>query len=261
MLKKMLIVLVLITGIAPAGFAQDQRDTSVELEGRIWFPELTAQLQVTAENLQGTVIDLERDLGLKDEDFPEGRFVWYTGPKSRLYLNYTQRSFSAEKILDRSITFRGRTFDVNARAATDLDLAFARLGWAWEFINSGNGFFKLGTLLEARGIMAKMSIEGQVNAQAARAEKTIISGLPTIGIALDINPSRAVNIFAVASGFPDTKYGYALDTEAGLKVIPHKNFSLFGGYRYLRVKGEKDDPDDFVRVTFSGPFAGASLRF
>lgn len=261
MLKKILILLALITGIAPAGFGQDQRDTSVEFEGRVWFPEMTAHVQVTAENLQGTVIDLERDLGLRDEDFPEGRFVWYTGPKSRLYLNYTQRSFSAERILNRSITFRGRTFDVNARAATDLDIAFTRLGWAWEFITSGNGFFKLGTLLEARGVMAKMSIEGQVNAQTARVEKTVFAGLPTIGFALDINPGRAVNIFAVASGFPDTKYGYALDTEAGLKLIPFDNFSLFGGYRYMRVKGEKDDPDDFVRVSFSGPFAGASLRF
>ena len=38
--------------------------------------------------------------------------------------------------------------------------------------------------------------------------KKVLFGLPTVGVALDINPHKRVNIFGAVSGLPAGSYGY-----------------------------------------------------
>jgi len=230
----------------------------VEFEGRYWFTDLTAKAKVTESGI-GTEVDFKADLGIKDEDFPEGRFTWYTGPNSKLRLAYTQVAYSGDKNIERTIEFGGKTYTAGTRVITDLDAKYLRLGWAWQFINIAEGMVKLGTLLEAKGLLMETSLEAPNLTPPIKESARFRGVLPTIGAALDINPHKVVNVFAEISGLYAGKYGYFLDGEAGVKIILIKNLSVVGGYRILDFKGE-DDPD-FGKLEILGPFVGATLRF
>ncbi len=118
---------------------------------------------------------------------------------------------------------------------------------------------KLGTLLEAKGFLVDISLDAPNLIPPVKESEEFVGGLPTVGFALDMNPHRIVNIFAEVSGIHAGEYGYFLDGEAGVKIIPIKNLSLLGGYRILNFKAE-DDPD-FAKLKISGLFVGATLRF
>jgi len=255
MLRKLLFVICFLFITISMAFAQDVK---VEFEGRYWITGLTCTAKVT-DNGVGTDINFKSDLGLKNKNFPDGRFTWYTGPNSKLRLAYTQISYSGDKDVEKTIEFGGKTYIDGTRVLTDLDVKYARLGWVWQFINIANGKFKLGTLLEAKGFWVDMSLEAPNLVPPIKESKKLAAALPTIGVALDINPHKIVNIFVEVSGLPAGKYGYFLDGEAGAKIIPIKNLSIVGGYRIFDIKAN-DDPN-YAKLKISGPFVGATLRF
>ena len=230
----------------------------VEFEGRYWITDFAAKGKVTVFDI-GTEIDFKDDLGLKDEDFPDLRFTWYTGPKSKLRLAYTQAAYRGDKNIERTIEFGGESYTVGTRVKTDLDVYYLRLGWAWQFIDIANGKVKCGTLLEAKGFLVDIALDAPDLIPPIKESEEFVGGLPTIGAVLDINPHRMVKVFAEVSGIYAGKYGYFLDGEVGVKVVPIKNLSILGGYRILDFKAE-DDPD-FAKLRISGPFVGATLRF
>jgi len=230
----------------------------VEFEGRYWITDLTAKAKVTESGI-GTGIDFKDDLGLKDENFPDARFTWYTGPNSKLRLAYNQVAYDGDENIERTIEFGGSIYPVGTRVITDLDIKYLRLGWAWQFINIAKGKVKLGTLLEAKGLLMKISVEAPNLIPPIKESVRFRGILPTLGSALDINPHKIVNIFAEVSGIYAGEYGSFLDGEAGVKIIPIKNLSVLGGYRIFYLKAEDDS--DFAKLKISGPFVGATLRF
>jgi hypothetical protein len=254
--KALLSVVFLISTVACIAFAH--AEPKVEFEGIYWITDLTAKAKV-AKNNAGTDIDFEADLGLKDKNFPEGRFTWYIGPKSKVRLAYTPIGYSGDKNIERTIEFGGKTYTAGTRVITDLDVQYVRLGWAWQFVNISNGKIKFGTLLEAKGFWIDTSLETPEVVPPIKESEKFAIGLPTIGVALDINPHKVVNFSVEVSGMSAGKYGYFLDSEAGVKIIPVKNLSITGGYRMFDIKA-KDEPD-YAKLEISGPFVGATLRF
>lgn len=252
--------------VAPSLFQQEEttrkaeRETGVkvEFEGRYWITDLTAEAKVTGSGI-GTDIDLKDDLGIKDEDFPDVRFTWYPGPNSKVRLAYTQVAYSGDKTIGRTIAFDGKIYTIGTRVITYYDVKYLRLGWTWQFINIVKGKVKFGTLVEAKGALVDISLDAPYLIPPIKESEKFIGGLPTVGAALDINPHKLVNVFAEVSGIYAGKYGYFLDGEAGIKIIPIKNVSVVGGYRIFDVTVE-DEPD-LAQLRISGPFIGATLRF
>lgn len=253
MLKNLVWGLMLCLLIASTVWAQN---AAVEFEGRYWMTNLTAEAKVT-EAGQGTNIDLKSDLGMADKNFPSGRFSFFAGPNHRLTLNYTPISYSTDSTLKRTVEFGGETYDVNTRVIAALNLQYLRLGWAYQFINVDSGKFKFGTLVEIKGVQGDVSLAapslGIDNAW------DFTAWLPALGLAMDINPTPFLNIFAEISGLPAGEYGAIWEGEAGIKFIPFKNFSISGGYRLVNIDA-RNDPD-YARIKLGGPFVGLSLRF
>lgn len=242
----------------PEGKLRDEKiRLKIEFEGRYWITDLTAEARVTETGI-GTEID-KADLGLTDENHPDLRFTWYTGPKSKLRLAYAQLAYSGDKIIERTFEFGGSIYPAGSRVVTDFAVQHLRLGWAWQFINVIDGKVKLGTLLEAAGFFLKSSLETPNLIPPKGESARVRIAFPTIGGALNINPHKVVNVFTEVSGIYAGRYVYFLDGEAGVKIIPLKNFSIVGGWRVLSFTGKDDD--DFVKLRISGPFIGATLRF
>jgi hypothetical protein len=256
MSRKFFLVVALLAVIPCVASAQS--DITVEFEGRYWITNSKGKATV-ADNDIGTDINFKSDLGIKDENYPEGRFTWYTGPNSKIRLAYTQVGYNGDEIVERTIEFGGKTYTVGTRVITDVDVKYLRIGWAWQFINIGKGMVKLGTLLEGKGVWIKASLEAPNLVPSVKESEKLLFGLPTIGIALDINPYKMINIFGEVSGLPAGNYGYMYDGEAGIKFIPIKYFSILGGYRICEIKAKSDT--DYAKLTVYGPFVGATLRF
>ena len=235
----------------------------LELEGRYWPATLTSSVRVTGD--QGEVpsdlstIDLKSDLGLKDKNLKDWRVTLFTGPHSRLRAGYVKMDYSADQQVQRTIVFEGQRYTVGTRVLTKLTLDYSRYGWIWEFVGGRSSKVRFGTLLEAKTISIDTSLSAP-SLDPPVAEKKKLSGtLPTIGLVLDIDPTRTVNIFAEFSGMSVGNKGHAWDGEAGFKVTLGSHLVLNGGYRYFDL--EVNDDPDFAKLKNSGPFVGAGLRF
>jgi hypothetical protein len=256
MARSILLVLTILVCTPCLAFAQ--KDVTLEFEGRYWFPNLQGNVKVTQNDI-GTNINLKRDLDIENEGYPEFRLTWYTGPKSKIRVAYTQANYEGDTNLAKAIEFNGEIYNIGTRAESELDIKYLRLGWAWQFINMGKGKFRLGTLVDGKVFWVKGSLEAPDLSPPVKESESFFFGLPTIGLALDINPHRILNIFAEGSGMYAGSYGYMYDAEAGVKLIPIKILTLLAGYRILEFKGQIEH--DYVKARVYGPFAGVTVRF
>jgi len=258
MSKKFLFVLAFIILTPCVAFAQ-KKDVTIELEGRWWFTDLQSKVKVTDSNGIGTDIDLKDDLGLKDEGLPEIRLTWYTGKKSKIWAAYGQVGYDGDENVQKTIQFGDTTYTLGTRVKTELDMKYLDVDWAWQFIYIDKGLFKAGTLLGAKVFWLNASLEAPDLATPIKEKEKITFGLPTLGIALDFNPHKMLNIYAQGSGLYAGSYGYLYDAEIGIKLIPIKILSIVGGYRIMQLKAE--DGDDYAKAKLYGPFVGVTVRF
>lgn len=256
MAGKMFLILAIFIFTPCLAFAQ--KDVTLEFEGRYWFPNLQGHIKVTGNDI-GTDINLTRDLDIDNAGYPELRVTWYTGPKSKIRLAYTQANYEGDTNLTEAIEFNGETYNVGTRVESELGIRYLRFGWAWQFINMGKGKFRLGTLVEGKLFWVKTSLEAPDLSPPVKESDTLFFGLPTIGLALDINPYRILNIFAEGSGMYAGSYGYTYEVEAGVKLIPIKILTILAGYRILEFKGQIEH--NFVKARVYGPFVGGTVRF
>jgi hypothetical protein len=266
MLRKSLLTCVIFFCAAVLARAAD---AVVEFEGRYWMPDLAAKAKVTESSIAGSDVNFKSELGIKDEDFPEGRFIWHTGPNSRIRAYYTQAQFKGDRIVARTINFDGKTYTAGARVRSKLDLQYFGLGWLWEFIDVLDGKLKMGTVLEAKGVAGKVTLDAP--SLAINESADFIAGLPTAGVTVTISPFKDekpyasgnvlsnFSIYAEGAGMSAGKYGYFIDAEAGLRWTPVTYVSVSGGYRNVSLKAQ--DKPDYAKLELRGPFAAASIRF
>jgi hypothetical protein len=122
---------VLLAALAPAVHAEAGDPLSdrfnIQLGGFLLSTETT--LRVDGEFDQGTEIDSERDLGLKDSDRFRIDAYWRIAPKHKIRLMYFDTSNEADKTLERTIEFNDTIYnvglDVHAKTQTQVtELAY-----------------------------------------------------------------------------------------------------------------------------------------
>jgi len=255
-MKKVLVCAGMVLGMC--GFVLAGEHPLIEVDGRYWMPNLEASVRVVESDI-GAEFNAKDDLGVDDENFPDGRIIWNASPNSRIRLGYTQIEYSGSQDVTRSIDFNGQTYSAGTLVESELKLNYIRLGWIWQFINMFDEKLKLGPIVEAKGIMAEVSLDAPNLTPAVSESEEFAGGLPTAGLALDIAPIEQVNLFCEASGLYVGDYGYFLDAEAGVEFKPIKYVSIIGGYRIIDMKIE-DEPS-FANVRMDGPFAGGKINF
>jgi opacity protein-like surface antigen len=232
-------------------------EPKIEFEGRYWVTDLQAETKVTSNSLIGTNIDLRDDLGIDNEDFPEARLTWHTGPNSRIRFAYTQVAYDGSKSLEKIVNFNGVTYAAGTQVNSELAIDYFRLGWVWQFLNFAEDKIKIGPMIEAKAFLLDISLDAP--SIPASESEDFMFGLPTIGGMLDFTLNEKLNLFAEASGLPSAGYGHFFDAEAGVRYIPVDNFTVILGYRAINAQIEDDDNFGELRIT--GPFCSATVRF
>ena len=238
--------------------AAGQEQPRFALEGWLWQGKLEASARISDGEL-GTVFDFKEDLGLADEDIPEGRLIWATGPRSRLRLGFLQVGYSGDATVTRTVEFGGQTYTVGTRVLTGLDKQYARLGWVWQFVQAAGGTFRFGTVLELKALAIDATLRAPELEEPISESESLDGILPTLGLAIDIVPHRSIDIFIEASGLDAGDRGSMIDAEAGVRYFPLANLGLLASYRILDLR--LDDDPDYAKLRIEGPFVGLSLRF
>lgn len=250
----LLIGLIVLTSFPAISLAEGPM---IELDVRSWYTDHEFNSKSSTAISDGSELDYKKDLGVHDNTLLDWRLTWYASPEHTFGLSFISTSLEGNMILTKNITHEGILFAQGSFVHTDIDLQLMELAWKWWFYNEK--YIKVGTLVEAKGIMLDVELLKSVG--QVKGQEELYTIIPFFGIAVSSSPFEFIELFGEASGiYIDQKnVGHAYDAEAGLRVYPFKNMRLGGGYRIMRINAE--DAPDYADFEIKGPFISAGLRF
>jgi hypothetical protein len=230
---------------------------SVEFVGRYWIPQMGSRIRVESGGF-GTDIDARRDLGMPDTNFPSGGFTWQHG-RTRLRFDYTPIDYSGDQTVTRTVLFGGRQYTVGTRVVSNLEVKHLQLGWAYQFISVREGKFRIGPMTELNGFLMRGSLAAPNLTTPFEQVEDLKVGIPTVGLAMDIQPHPSIDIYGQVSGMKAGDYGHFVNSDSGVKLRAWKHLVLTGGYRTFNLN--VNTSQDFAHLRLRGPFVGAGFRF
>ena len=142
---------------------------------------------------------------------------------------------------------------------SNLEVQHLQLGWSYQFINLGEGKFRLGPMAELNGFLMRGSLAAPDLRRPFQQTEDLKAGIPTVGVAMDIQPHRNVDIYGQVSGMKAGSYGYFVGSDSGVKVRAWKHLLLTAGYRTFNLTREY--VAGLRAFAAAGPFVGAGFRF
>lgn len=239
MVKKAAALLVFLAMV----FTGSEAFAVLDIEGRYWITNMDDEVKSGAT---GTTINLVDDLGVgDDENFFDVRATLELG-SHRLRYGYMPMSWEGRKTITQNITFNGQTYSATDTVSTGLDVAYHRLGYEYDIIDTLNN--RLGVIFEIKYFDIDASL-----VSATRNEKANIKApVPTIGVAAQVGLPMLFSVGGEVTGITLGSAAWLVDAEAGVNFKPAPFVVVSGGYRLLRLHADYDD--DLVDLSVSGPF-------
>ncbi len=254
MLRKLPLLCCTLLFCLPLGAAADEM---VAL--KIGYLNLSPSGQFASrEGVVNTLIDLEDDFDIDGENEILAEAAVQLGAV-RLSAGYLPLKFSGTSTLTRSITFNGRTFNVNERATGSMDVDLFDLGLTWYLVNIDDlpVRVQLGPELSVKVFDGEAAVVSQVTPTLSEA----VSGtapVPTLGLRGRVGFGDMLSL-AGRVGYVEYNDNSFLDADGQVEFSPIPMFGVYLGYRYLDL--EVDEGDLFVDATFDGPYGGVLVRF
>ena len=184
-LKKILqtfvgICLLLSTASLVYAEGEDRDQYKWRVAGFWWFSQPSGFVRGTTDE---TAIDLNRDFGFGSYSTFTGTADWRFKRKHHLIFSTSPVESTKRATLQRTITFRGDTYDVGTSVSVDLkSFAFAP-GYQWDFIRRNWGYVAVSTQIFL--LSTKQSVTGQVTVNEETATRTasgsVFAPLPVLG--------------------------------------------------------------------------------
>lgn len=217
----------------------------------------SGDVAVSADGLTGTVLDVEDDLGIDDSEDLFVEAALQLG-SFRLFAAYLPLSFSGNSVLTQDINFNGETFFQSSRVESEVDIDIYEAGLAWYMINIDDAPVRIqfGPEIAVKYVDARVEL---------RDNDYVLSEADSFGIPVPTLGARArvgvADYLGVIGRVGYTKYdgNSFLDFDGQVELSPIPLVGIFAGYRYLDI--DVDDNDILIDATFSGPYAGALVRF
>lgn len=235
-------------------------DFKVELGAMFWSPTPELAINTDALDVAGIgEVDFVQEFDILEKRFTEFRVTLKPARKHKLRFQYIPFKYDPEVVmLERTITFAGRTFTVGLPADAEVEWKMWRFGYEWDFISRSRGF--LGVLAELRRTELSAELSSLVASGAVLAE----APLPSIGIVSRVYPLPDLALNFEFSGFkvPETDGDYEgtyTDLEVSAMVNISNNLGVSAGWRRLStdIRIERD----FGDLKFSGIWFGGAIRF
>ena len=217
----------------------------------------SGDVAASADGLTGTVLDVDDDLGIDDSEDIFFEAALQLG-SFRLFAAYLPLSFSGDSVLTRDINFNGETFFQSSRVESEVDIDIYEAGLAWYMINIDDApvRFQFGPEIAVKYVDA--SVELRDNDYVLSETDSFGIPVPTLGARARVGLADYLGVVGRV-GYAKYDGNSFLDFDGQVELSPIPLVGIFAGYRYLSI--DVDDNDVIVDATFSGPYAGALVRF
>ncbi len=214
-------------------------------------------------------LDVEKDVGFQSYNTGVGKVDWKFTHKNHLYFIYYNFTQSKSVVLNRTVAFEGRTFNVGATASGALKSKIYVPGYQYDFIRRKRGSLGVQVQLNIIDVAGNLFAAAQVNNGVPQAATFSSSTLrvplpvagPTTRIYLIPNSGRLF-VDANVLGMYFFGYGNYVSSMGTLGFNLAKHLAIRGGYT-LGSRFEVKTSSDRAGVTLSqhGAVAGLEISF
>jgi hypothetical protein len=231
-------------------------DEMISIKGGYIQLKPDGKFAVSSGNVKGTSVDMD-DLGFDDSENYLVEAALKFG-SFRLYAAYMPVSFSGDEVLTQDINFNGETYIAGSKVDSDLNIDLYQAGLAWYLIDVDDLPVRLQLGPELSALYIKADAKMKENVYNLNESDSINMPLATIGLRGRLALGDYLGV-AGRVGYLGYDGNTFIDADAQVEFSPIPMLGLFAGYRYLDI--DIDESDVLINATFTGPFAGAMVRF
>lgn len=251
--KRCMLMIALLGFLTPPAYA----DENISFKAGYVKMAPEGDIAVSAGDVTGTTVNIEDDLGMDGEDgyFAEAALQF---DDFRLFAGYLPINFSGETILTKEVSFNGETFANNSRVKTDVEINIYEAGLAWFMVNVDDAPVRVQFGPEAAVKYVDVSLNMQDTASPLGTSESVSVAVPTIGARLRVAIADYLGVVGRAS-YMEYNDNSFMDVDTQVEFSPVPMLGIYAGYRYLDI--DVNESDVLIDATFSGPYAGAMVRF
>lgn len=246
-----------LAGDNPGTGSESPEDFRIQVTGSAWLVDSAGTIQSS-----GTPIDLVSDLGAQQQQ-PTfyGNFVYKPTKHQEIVVEGMPLDLTGNNTVDRTLTYRGRTFQVSDTIHSNASLDYFFAGYQYDVLSgpAGHlGFSVGGAYVGATGTILSVTSN-------TTASKTETLGLPLAGMDFRVFPIPGrhwLDIDGGIRGMGFGSYGYYTEANANGGVwVGH--FGLLGGYRAVNAdlhESNSTGPSG-INVRLKGPIFSVAFKW
>lgn len=218
-----------------------------------WSPQPTGQIQKGVSELEGTLLDVEADLGIGKAKASPLRASLRLGEAWKLRGSWSPLDFGGDVLSERAFVY-GTTFVFpGQRVITSLNGNYFTGEIEWDFLRRANGF--LGLLFGVKYFDVDVLL---LNADtSSRVVETERLPIPVVGLGGRAYLSRRLSVEGEFSGLPAGDRGHVWEILLAARVHLSERLAATGGWRKLVIEGR--DGRDFFSLALGQWTYGVEL--
>lgn len=261
--------LFLFLGLLPAVHAQKHEDFDqykLKINGGWFYSTPSGTIQGQGDTVP---VDFQKDLGFNSYSTFIGGLDWKFTRKNHFLLDASRFNSSNQKVLQRTITFQGQTFEAGLQTQSELDALFLSPGYQYDIIRRKRGHLGIGVHFNTFDTSAKISSQAQITGdgthyEARSASGSFIAPIPVAGPQYRLYLTNSPRLYVEGDVYGMYFFGYgnyvSLADSVGFSVGKH--ISVKAGYALasrLIVNAQTDRIG--IHMTQKGATAGLEFSF
>jgi hypothetical protein len=222
-----------------------QEQYAFRAEYREFRPELNGEAQKSSGGLEGTLLDLQRDLGLgvENERTFEVRATIQFKRGHKIRGSYTPLDYEGDLPARAEFNYGNTTFQRLDRIVTSLKGGYYSGSYEWDLFKGPRGY--LGALVGVK----VFDLDAVVLApdQGLRETDTLRAPVPVLGAVGRVYAGR-VSLEGEFSGLSIGSKGSLYEFETSARVHLSDRLAIQGGYRRLSVNAQDGDDEGNIKL-------------
>jgi hypothetical protein len=243
--------------------SDDFDDYKVRLDTYWFYSNPSGSVQGRSDEVP---VDFQKDLGFNGYSTFAVRADWKFTHKNHFYVALSRFNSSRQTILDRTITFRGQTFEAGTSVRSDLHAFLVAPGYQYDIIRRKRGHLGLGVQVDLFNTSAKITGAASEGGAVVSAKGSLLAPIPVAGPDYRIYLTNSPRVFLEGNVYGMYFFGYGnfVSTTDLLGGTLNKHISLSAGYQLgsrLVVNNSASANRIGLRLTQQGAIAGAEFSF
>ena len=242
-------ILLLVLSWPAPGLAQEGLPSEEQYVLRVeylwWSPQPQGELQKGLGEFDGTLLDIESDLGVQSGNANSLRGSIRLGTSWKLVGGWSPLDFKGDTTASQPFVYGTLVARFGDRIVTSLKGNYVSTALEWDFVTSDKGF--MGALIGVKYFdVDTVMVNADTSGRVAEAEKLPI---PVLGLAGRVYFQEWFSVEGEFSGITAGSRGHLWEWLVALRVHFTDRLAATGGYHKLSIEGREDR--DFFTLNLS----------